>query len=183
MGQPSTLPTIERIVNAAVYGLNNRIIAGGNAIRYKTSGNTTVYNDAYYNDMKAAYRPSRSFEQMDRYPCCNVVDDEEFCETSSNIQLDQNQALLHNEFRLNITCFLKDTNNQGLAQNKILSDIQTYFGINYHIPDADGSKTCFNCYYQSCTKFGIESNVDSCGIEIVYIVWYRQQLTNPRISG
>ena len=183
MAIPSTLPVRSRIRSAALYGLRNRIISGGTAIRYSSSGNTTVSSEGYYNTISRAFDPSRTFEQFDEYPCVNVFVDNEDCDNVSNVQIDQNQGLLHNSFILQMDCFLNDNNDPALAQDKILHDIQKYFGINYYIPDENGVATAFNCYYDSSLTFGTDRTTPNCGITIRYRVWYRQQLTNPSQSG
>ena len=184
MSTPTTDSIRSQIRQAAIYGLKNRIIEGGTAIRYSDAGNTTVSSVGYYNSFgDMVFDPPKSWEQIPQFPACNVSMEEEVCANGANVQLDQNQALLHNGFRLRMDCFLNDDNDPALAQDKILHDVQKYFGINYYIPDSTGAATAFNCYYESSDPFGIDKVKPNCGITIYYKVWYRQQLINPAVSG
>src|SRR4030065_32967 len=158
----STLPVRSRIKSAALYALRNRIISGGNAIRYADS-NTTISTEGYYNTITRAFDPPRTYEQFDEFPCVNVFFENEDCENNSNVQTDQNQGLLHNFVILRMDVFLNDNNDPALAQDKVLHDIQKYFGINYFIPDENGAATAFNCYYDSCEPFGTDRTSPNCG--------------------
>ncbi len=183
MAAPSVLPVRSRIRDAVLYSLRNRILANGTAIRYSDAGNTTVSSEGYYNTVTRAFDPPRTYEQFDEYPSINVFIDGESCDSASNVNTDQNQALLHNSFILQMDCFLNDINDPALAQDKILHDIQKFFGINYYIPDESGNATAFNCYYDSSSPFGTDRTSPNSGITIRYRIWYRQQLTNPSQSG
>jgi len=182
MAVPTVEPVRAQIRQACLYGLRNRIIAGGNAIRYGAT-DSIVSTSGYYNTMRRAYDPIRTRGNMEEFPACNVKIEDEFSENVSNVQKDQNQALLSNSFVLSMDCFLNDTNDPALEQDRILADVQKYFGINYFIPDVNGNATAFNCYYDSSVPHGINTNKPESGILIRYRVWYRQELTNPGQSG
>jgi len=179
MSIPSINPIRSQIRDAVLYALRNRIIGGGIAIRYSSEGNTTVSDAGYYHTIRHAFDPPRTFEQMQEFPCANVYIDAESCENAANVQIDQNQAALHNSFTLVMEICINETNNPALIQDQILADIQKYFGINYFIPDSAGNATCFNCYYLSSDPWGTDRTRPNCGITVNYIVWYRQKLTDP----
>lgn len=181
---PANDPVRSKIRQAALYALRNRITEGGSAIRYSAGGSEAIVSTAgYFNTMRRAYDPPRSIEELEEYPCCNVLIEDGFSQNSSDTRLGQNQGLLHNSFILAIDCFLQDINDQALAQDRILADVQKYFGINFGIPDSDGYATAFNCYYESNIPHGIRNTAPNCGILIRFRVWYRQQLINPGQSG
>ncbi len=181
---PSNDPTRSVIRQAVLYALRNRITAGGSAIRYSAGGSESIVDTyGYFNTIKRAYDPIRQRGNMEEFPACNVKIEDEFCDNVSNVQMDQNQALLHNSFILSIDCFLNNTNDPALEEDRVLGDIQKYFGINYTIPDENGYGTAFNCYYDSSVSHGIETNEPEGGILIRYRIWYRQELTEPEQSG
>ncbi len=167
MSVPSGNPVRSKIRAAAVYGLQNNITTGG----------------GYYNTVTRAYDPPRSYEDFDEFPCFNVESVGETCENAYDAFIGQQSQRLKNEFILKITAYVNDNNDPALAQDKILSDVQEYFGNNYTIPDSSGAGTAFGCYYYNSHPFGTEDNRPNVGIEINYLVWYRQFLTDPTQAG
>lgn len=182
-----TVPTVEpirsRIRQAAIFGIENRIISGGSAIRYSDLGDTTVRAAGYYYTFSRAYDPPTSIDKMKDFPQCNVFMEDEFCTNVDNVQQDQNESKLHNSFTLVLDCVSTNVNDPALTQDRMLSDIQTYFGINYYIPDSNKAKTAFNCYYESSSPWSTTENKPRTGITIRYRVWYRQFLSNPAVTG
>lgn len=166
MSLPTKDPARSCIRQAAVYGLKNRINEG-----------------EYWNTVKRAYDPIRTYEQFDEFPCFNVSIESEISDNASNITIEQQQLKLHNSFNLQMVAYLNDNNDSALAQDKILADVQKYFGLNYRIPDINNIPTAFNCYYLSSIPFSTNRNKPNCGIIIQYKVWYRQFLTDPAQAG
>ena len=183
MTTPAIDPIRSRILEAAAYGLSNRIIAGGASIRYTPEGDFAISSTGYYYTMHQAYRDARAASSMREYPSCNLFIEGETCNNSSNVQLEQNQSLLHNSFILRIDVFVNDKEDPQLARDRILADVQRYLGINKHIPDSAGAQTCFTCYYDSSDPWGIDKEKPNTGITIRYKVWYRQKLTDPTTGG
>lgn len=179
----STDPIRSRIRQAILYGLRNRIVSGDSLIRYSSDGDTTVDTNGYYFTIKNAYDPPRDEQNMSEYPCVNVELEGEQCENTANVQIDQNQSLLHNSFILKLDVYMSDINDPALAQDKVLADIQRYFGANYHIPDSNGDSTAFNIYYDSSIPWGTRRTEPNTGITARFRVWYRQKLTKPYESG
>ena len=180
MAAPATNPVYTNIRTAAIYGIENRINPALAGIRYADSGNVTVHTNAYYYNWVRAFDPPRSFEQFQEYPSCNVYVDSDISFNRDNLQLDQNKAQLSNMFLLNFDCIHTDINNQSLARDKMLADLQTYFGLNYYIPDSTGAQTAFLCYYDSSEPFMTEGTKPKIGITVRFKVWYNFTLTNPR---
>lgn len=184
MTTPALDPVRSRILEAAAYGLSNRIIAAGASIRYTEAGDFEIATEGYYYTMHQAYRNARAASSIREYPSCNLFSEGESCENVDNVQLEQNQALLHNNFIMRIDVFLNDREDPQLARDRILADVQRYFGINKHIPDSDGAQTCFTCYYDSSDPWGIDKEKPAyTGITIRYRVWYRQKLLDPTTAG
>ena len=181
MAAPTTNPVYTRIRKAAIYGIENRIKPSLAAIRYSDGGNETEYQDAYYYDWKRAFDPPRNFEKFQEFPSCNVMVENDVSFNRENTQLDQNQAKLVNVFNLMFDCVSSNVNDPALTRDRMLADLQTYFGLNYYIADEDGAQTAFCTYYDSSTPFGIESTTNRVGITVRFKVWYKQTLTNPRV--
>lgn len=183
MTVPTILPIRSRIRSAAIYGVENRILSGGTAIRYSDAGNTTVRDVGYYYTFSKAYDPPVEIDVMRDFPQCNVFMEDEVCSNVDNVQQDQNESKLHNSFMLVFDCVSTDVNDPALVQDKMLHDIQVYFGINYYIPDSAGVKTAFNCYYAGSSPWSTSGNKPRTGITVRYQVWYRQFLSNPATTG
>lgn len=181
MAAPATEAVYTRLRQAAIYGVENRINPALDAIRYSDAGDVTVYSDAYYYNWVRAFDPPRNFEKFQEYPSCNVFVENDASFNSDNTQLDQNQGKLLNAQILSFDCIHTDTNNQSVARDRMLADLQTYFGINYYIPDLNGAQTAFNVYYDSSIPFMTEGNNPKVGITVRFKVWYNQTLINPRV--
>ncbi len=179
----STLPIRSQIRNAALYALRNRLISGGEAIAYKDGNETTVATEGYYNTVARAYDPPRDYERFDEFPCFNVSILDENSSVQSHEQCSPGNGNIYNSFTLEMTGYIQDNNDPALAQDKLLADVQKYFGINYWIPDSEGRATATVCSYESCEPFGTEDNRPRTGVIIRYKVWYDQKLTNPSQSG
>jgi len=160
----------EKIFAAIIYGLKQITTASG-----------------YNYTVRQVYDPPIGIDDMKEYPAINIDDGDENCANSStgnHLQTGGNEALLHNSFTVILDCVVSDINFPRKARNKILADIQRYFGIHWNIPDNSGIPTAFNCFYQRSTPWGVyEKRKDLTGITIEYIVWYRQYLTNPSQSS
>ena len=162
MASPTDMPVRSEIRQAAIYGL-------------KTMTPTT----GYYFDMKHVFDPPNDMVNIHEYPSVNIFTDDEACANVADVKLEGNEGLLHNQMTLRFDCYLNDINNPALAQDKMLADVQKYFGTNYKIPDSNGDPTCHECYYDSCDPWGTERTVPNCGITVRFKVWYRQKRTNP----
>lgn len=159
-----TLPVRSRIRSAIIYGLKQITKANG-----------------YYNDIVSVYSPERSPENQSNYPIINVYIENEQCENSYNTRINQNEGALRNSFIIRMTCYIKSSNDTELEKDKILADIQKYFGNYYWIPDSGGNATCQVCYYDSSDPFGAYENSPNGGIVVNYRVWYGQKITDPTI--
>ena len=180
---PANNPALSKIRAAAIYGIENRIIKGGTAIRYSSEGDTTISSEGYFTQFKHAYDPPRSIEQIKEFPSCNVSINDDFSNNFEDLTIGQNQGKSHNNFALFLSCISSDINNPALTQDKMLHDIQKYFGINYYIPDSTGAQTCFDCNYESSNRWSTEGNRPRTGIDIIIRVRYRYRLTDPTLIG
>jgi len=145
----------------------------------------TVANGYNYT-VKGAYDPPIGLEQMQEFPSINISYEQETAanaDLGSHLQTGGNEALLHNSFIVQFDCLLSDIENMSDSQDKMLADIQKYFGNYYWIPDSNGNATAFNCIYMSSTPWGVHERKPLTGITVEYLVWYRQYLTNPAVSG
>jgi len=181
MSVPVVLPVLYRIRSACKYALTNRIVSGGESIRYSNDGNTTIDTVGYYNSLKYCYDNPITYEAATGFPFINMFIDHEDCSTGSDSRLDQNSGMLHNKFSLRLEVFLNTNTNQSYLMDTILADLQRYFGINYYIPDSEGNATCMNCYYSGSDRWSLDINNPICGITVLFDVWYRQKLIDPTI--
>jgi len=153
--------------------LLKRIIAGANSGTGYTYVNTI-------RDQNIGI-PVTSVERMREFPFVNVYFDTEDCansNASAALQTGGNRQLWHNTIALVLDCWLVGAEDQQLAQDNILADIQAAFGNDYTI-----NNTVFSCAYAGSTPFGTEVNRPDCGITIRMNVWYRIFQTNPGLSG
>ena len=183
MSVPASDPVRLKIIEAIIYCLSNRIIQGGQTLRYSPSGAHLVQEEGYYKTIHKTYYPPIAQTEMREYPCCNLHIEEEECDNEFNVQIAMNQALLHNEFIAKIDIFLKENEDPEKAQGRILADVQRFFGVNYYIPDVDGEATVFYCCYAGSQAWGIEKSNPDTGITVQLRIKYRQQLTDPTVSG
>lgn len=165
MAAPSGTPVRSKIRSAAIAGLKTMNPASG-----------------YYRDVKHVFDPPNDMMNINEFPSINVFTDEEECANSADVKLEGNEGLLHNSFVLRMECYLNNNNDPALEQDKMLADVQKYFGSNYKIPESGavgGTPTCHECYYDSCDPWGTERTVPNCGITVRFRVWYRQKRTDP----
>jgi len=183
MTVPTNYPVLSRIRQAVIYGIENRITEGGNAIRYRDGNEDIVSTEGYFTTFKHAYDPPKNIDQINEFPSCNVLTDNDFSNNFEDLTIGQNQGKAHNNFSLLLSCISSDINDPALVQDKMLHDIQKYFGINYYIPDQTGAQTCFDCNYESSTRWSTEDNEPRTGIDIIIKVRYRYRLTDPTLGG
>lgn len=153
------------------------------AIQWGLTQITTT--NGYNYTVTNAYDPPRSLENMSDFPCINIHYGNE---TATNSQVGShlvagNESLLHNTFSCEFDCVLSDIDDPQLAQDKILADLQKYFGTKHWVPDSDGAATAFNIIYESSEPWGIHEKRPLTGITVRFNVWYRQVVGNPGVSG
>lgn len=139
----------------------------------------------YNYTIKQAYSPPRGLSAFVEFPSVNITYLPETCANSStgNHLQAGNESLLLNQFTVRFDCVLSNIDDPELAQDNVLADIQKYFGVNYWIPDSNGDATAFNCVYEGSEGWGIHEQRPLTGITVDYIVWYRQRINDPAISG
>ena len=165
--------SIRTNIRTAVKTALKTIIAGND------NGNGWTYNSTIVNNNIGI--PPRSIEDMMEFPFINFDFGEERAanaEVGSSLQTGgANKQLLHNSVDAMCDCFMK-ADDQTLAQDKILADLQALFGQNYSIDN-----TVFNTIYSRSIPFGVENNNPNCGITVYFRIWYRIYSSNPAISG
>lgn len=183
MSVPSTLPIRSQIRIAVEYALRNRIVANGEAIRYSSSGNSVVNTEGYYHTIGEVVSRPKQIAAFTQYPGVNVFIESETCEDVNNVQIEQNTGLLSNSFLLVLECFVSDSNDPQLAIDKLLCDLQKYFGINYYIPDESGNATAMTCYYDSSESGCFNTGLPNSYLVAKFRVWYRQKNIDPSRSS
>jgi hypothetical protein len=124
------------------------------------------------------FDPPINMENMTEFPVVNLLWGQE---RRLNTHLMGNDPLLDLAITLQLDVFLNDYNDQSLAIDKAIADIQKYFGLNYYVKPASGSRTVFNCMYLSATPWGTEVQAPNCGVSIELEVWYSIRLNNPDV--
>jgi hypothetical protein len=179
---PNNFPVRSKIRQAVIYALKNRIKSGDQTIKYEPTGNKVVSNEGYYLSIKDVFDPPKSFEQMIDFPSANVFFASENCADVSNTQIQQNTSLISNSFTLRVEYFVHNENDPALECDKLLADLQRYFGTNYSIPDENGNATALTIYYSGHEVFGTETTRPNAYLNVEFKVWYRQRTNDPTKS-
>jgi hypothetical protein len=130
----------------------------------------------YYNTIKKVYDPPMNLESMKEFPAVNILIGRE--ERLGESYISNNSKM---DLRLQVTfdCFLHRQLYPTFAQDRILADIQRYFGNNYYIKPAGEFRTAFNCLYLNSIPWGTEEERPQCGISIEFDIWYSIVINNP----
>jgi hypothetical protein len=123
------------------------------------------------------FDPAINMEQMSTYPTVNILYDEE--RRLGDRYKIGNNPLYDIMLPVQLDVFLNDVNDTSLAQDKVLADIQKYFGYNYYCKPSGGDRTLFELIWLSDTPWGTEREVPNCGISIVFELYYSIQVHNP----
>lgn len=146
-----------------------------------------IKTESGYNyTVRNIYDPPINLDAITEYPAIVIMEGPEDCansSTGSHLQTGGNEALLHNSFTVTMNCIISDINNIRAARSKMLADVQKRIGNNWNIPDALGVPSCFSSFYKGSTPWAVDAQKPYAGIEIDWIIWYRQLLTDPTTSG
>jgi hypothetical protein len=163
----ATIPARQRVFNAIEYGMGLITEASG-----------------YYNTVMRVYREPMALDKIPEFPAIIIMDGPEECSNINNhLQYGGNEALLFNQLDIELQCIVQKTDYPMIARNKMLADLQKYFGTHYWLPDADGVVSAFNSIYLRSDPWGIHETKPLTGIGAWFRVWYRQKLTDPNTLG
>jgi hypothetical protein len=155
----------ERIRNAVEYGLKTLITEGLGYFNVYEEVNTEIVTHA-----ERGYFPSIDLFWGD--------------ETYTNtLQGGHSTGLYEKVADLFVDVWINDNENMALAKERVVADIEKFFGTNYTLPDSNGNATAFNAVIQRNTHFGARSEKPRGGVSFLVKVYYRIQLTNPNIGG
>jgi hypothetical protein len=140
---------------------------------------TITTGNAYRNTIKRVYDPPANMEKMVEFPSINLLWGDE---QETEERLAGNNPLLDLSMNLEMDCFLQ-ANDTMTDIDKLIADIQTYFGKHYYIPDGYGARTAFNCLYMGATPFGTDVTKPNCGVTIRMRIWYRINLDDPTVDA
>lgn len=132
----------------------------------------------YNNNFLHVYDPPINMEKMTEFPVVNLLWGQE---RRTNSHLMGNDPLLDLSMTLQMDVFLNDYNDMQLAIDKVIADIQKYFGRNFYIQPTAGARTAFNCLYLSSTPWGTEVQSPNCGVTIEMEIWYSIRLNDPAV--
>jgi hypothetical protein len=157
------------IIDAFVYNVKQMTVARG-------------YNYTY---SEVSDLP-RDVNSLKYSPSVNIFEGNEVCENTSGNSHEQtggNQCKMFCSMDVEFDVWIKEINTARKARNKVLSDFQKYFGLNWIVPDENGVASVFNCMYLSSTPWGEEVNKPITGITIRFRVWYDYKFTDPTLRG
>ena len=123
------------------------------------------------------FDPPINMEQMTVYPTVNILYGQE--RRQNNRYRSGNDAVFDLLLPVQFNVFINENNNISLAQDKVLADFQKYFGNNYYVKPATGSRTLFEIAYLSCVVWGTEREVPNCGLSIDFEAYYSIRVNNP----
>jgi len=132
------------------------------------------YNYTY----RMVYDPVLNMEKMVEYPSVNILYGRE---TRQGTRYMGNDPLLDILLPVQFDVFIHDINDQSLAQDKVFADFQKYFGLNYYIKPAAGSRTAFNCLWLANTPWGTEVEKPNAGGSVEFEVFYSIRLNDPNL--
>ena len=143
---------------------------------------TITKANGYFCNVQGVFDPPIGMMEMNAYPSCNMLYEDETCANSDigkHLQTGGNNAILQNRFGVRMIWYLSENKTPRKAQNMILADVQKYFGNHWNVPDVNGNPTAWTTIYSGSTPMGVQDEVPQTGIEIRFNVWYRQQLVDP----
>ena len=160
-----------RIREAIKYGLGT-IIAG-----------TPIGDYTFQSTIREVCDPPKHPQGFRECIAVNLLFGKDQSAESSVMKQGDNQGLLHESFIVTLDCYMNENDDPALAQDKLLADLQAYFGKYSYIPDAYGNATAFNCIFQDAIPFGLKIQNPNCGITVTFRVWYRIYRSNPLRSA
>jgi len=134
------------------------------------SGYNFTYTDVF--------DPPINMEKMTTYPTVNIIYNKERRLGEKYIGNDPIFDIL---LPVQFDIFLYDINDTSLAQDKAIADFQRYFGRNYYIKPATGSRTVFNCIWSANDIWGTEREVPNCGVSVELDVYYSIRKNDPTL--
>jgi len=160
-----TLPTPqsarEKVRAAAAYGIKNTISQA----------------NGYFNDIGEVNVQEIEFAHRKAFPSIDLLWGDEIYQ---NTVPGSNTTHLYEKVAdLWIEAWLDDYDDMTLEKEKLIADIEKYFGTNYWIPDASGNRTAFNCMLARNAHFGQRDNTPKGGVSLLLKVYYRTPFTNP----
>jgi len=165
-----TIPTPqsvrETIRAAAAWGILNQIS--------KANG--------YFNDIGEVNTQEVSYSKRKKFPSIDLLWGNETY--LSNVPGGFTTRTYEKVAPLFIECWLDYTESSDMVveREKMIADIEKYFGTYYYIPDENGTWTAFNCMLNNNVPFGMKENNPKGGVELQLDVYYRTDLTNPNLK-
>lgn len=148
------------------------------AIKFGLRQITTA--NGYRTNIRRIYDPWMSPEKIDETPAVNVLWGRE--ERWDDGHLHGNNPLLDLRFNLMLDFHLGSVNDIPLEQDKVLADVQKYFGTNWWIPDSSGDARTFTCAYLASDPWADQGEEGPrCGIMIEIEVFYSINLSDPEV--
>ena len=126
-----------------------------------------------YNRNIYADRDIQSYEQIKNYPFANVIArSEQYITQGTDRWVRKKIGYIVDIFSLN-------ENQMNEETEALVADMEKKFFGNFFLIDANGSRTCTECYILSSVPFYTEATRPKNGVQFVIDVFYRQDLENP----
>jgi hypothetical protein len=148
------------------------------------AGNTISTPKGTYTYLTTLIRyadPPKSPENQPEYPFVNIDFGPETHINAGDVQEGENQAALHCIYTLFLDVYYKENDDPFLEAERILADLQVYFGVNYMLPNSDDDHTVHRIVYAGSEQFGASENKPLYVIRTEWAVDYRLSLVNPRL--
>lgn len=161
---PAAQTVREKIRAAAAYGIKN----------------TIAKSNGYYNNIGEVNVEDVEFAERKNFPSIDLVWGDEIY--TNDVPGSHTTGAYEKIADLFIEGWFHEAEDMTLEKEKLIADIEKYFGTNYWIPDSSGNQTAFNCMLTKNSHFGGENNKPKGGISMLLKVYYRIELTNPNVK-
>jgi hypothetical protein len=134
----------------------------------------------YLTDMGDVYYETVDFERVINKPACNIMWGRETYRNASPGS--HSTGYLVKTATVYLDFFMGSPNDKDLLRNRIMADLDKYFGTYPYIPDSLGVATACDCQIESDTPWGGDITDPRCGVLVTISVEYKQNITDPTLT-
>lgn len=135
--------------------------------------------NGYNRTIQHAYPEIKSFEQMTEFPSVNIDWRRE--EYLNAIPGGHSAGFLIKNARVLLDFHVETPEGIETERNRIVADVDKYFGNNYYLPASGGNATAVNVVPEDSFVWGIESSEPYGGITIPIRIEYKQNILDPTL--
>ncbi len=136
----------------------------------------------YFNSFQKIYTRPVNIEQVENFPAIEVTWNERF----TNSQQGGNSLGFYNRIAdVRLRIMLKETESVPMTQLKerVIADMEKYFGINFFVPNSAGTATIFNCVLESNDVVGAGTLRPLGEVEVRLKIYYRTSTTGMTVTA